>query len=90
MEKPTLLENGLFIWCFFTSLIFAELGKQTLAFLGTPGEQLGFYLNLIVYFATHFSGARTLFQRFIDKENAIVPGEAAESILMTRVALPRD
>ena len=60
-KKISWTENGLFIWCFLTSLIFAELGKETLAFLGKPGELTGFYLNLIVYFSTRFAGARRFF-----------------------------
>lgn len=62
---PSLIENILFAWCFLTSLIFAELGKETLAFLGTAGEQFGFYLNLLVFFSTRFSAARMTFENYL-------------------------
>ncbi|QLZ69482.1 hypothetical protein FOLKNPGA_02276 [Legionella sp. PC1000] len=68
-NRVSLLENGLFIWCFITSLIFAELGKETMAFLGVPGELIGFYLNLIVYFATRYAGARRFFRTILEQKN---------------------
>ncbi|CAM2940618.1 Uncharacterised protein [Legionella steigerwaltii] len=68
-NRISLIENGLFIWCFITSLIFAELGKETMAFLGIPGEIIGFYLNLIVYFATRYAGARRFFRNLLEQNN---------------------
>lgn len=68
-EKPTLSENGLFAWCFLTSLIFAELGGETLGFLGKAGFAAGFTLNLFVFFATRFAGARRLLQLKSDQSN---------------------
>lgn len=68
--KPSVIENGLFVWCFVTSLIFAEIGKETMSFLGTAGEQIGFYLNLVVYFATRFAGARRFFLSAIERNTS--------------------
>ncbi len=68
-QRFLFIENGLFLWCFMTSLIFAEIGKETMAFLGTPGELMGFYLNLIVYFATRFAGARRFFRGVLEKKH---------------------
>ncbi|KTD67848.1 hypothetical protein Lste_1006 [Legionella steelei] len=68
-NKILFIENGLFVWCFVTSLIFAELGKETMAFLGVPGELLGFYLNLVVYFATRYAGARRFFRNILERNN---------------------
>ncbi len=68
-NRVSLIENGLFVWCFITSLIFAELGKETMAFLGVPGELIGFYLNLIVYFATRYAGARRFFRNILEQKN---------------------
>lgn len=67
--NPSLIENGLFVWCFVTSLIFAEIGKETMSFTGAVGEEIGFYLNLLVYFATRFAGARRFFQGIIEKND---------------------
>ena len=77
-NRFSLLENGLFVWCFMTSLIFAELGKETMAFLGKSGELIGFYLNLIVYFATRFAGAR----RFFGQNNTRIMSHRASLLIL--------
>jgi hypothetical protein len=66
--KTLFLENVLLIWCFMTSLIFAELGKETMTFFGTSGALIGFYMNLIVYFATRFAGARRFFRAIHERK----------------------
>lgn len=65
-EKPNLSENIIFFWCFLTSLIFAELGAQTLSSLGKTAEIFGFFMNLSVYFSTRYAGAKSFFSKRSD------------------------
>lgn len=78
-NKFSLIENGLFVWCFITSLIFAELGKETMAFLGASGALIGFYLNLVVYFATRYAGARRFFRHVLAHKNTAMPFDTQSS-----------
>lgn len=64
-------ESLLFAWSITTSLIFAEIGGEALSFLGTPGEDIGVLLSLIVYFATRYASAKIYFAQLAD-ENFIL------------------
>lgn len=70
-DKITLLENILFVWAIATSLIFAEVGKKALSFLGRPGEIAGFILNLLVFFATRYTGAQILVTKKRDQNTQL-------------------
>ena len=91
-ERPTLLENAIFVWCFLTSLIFAQIGSETLAFLGEGGEVTGFSLNLAVYFATRFEGARRFFQYWIEpsdvSRDSLLPSQEKTRLKNTLVSIP--
>ena len=69
--KTSFLENGLFVWSFLTSLIFAEMGAKAFSFLGAPGQVVGFSLSLWVYFSTRFAGARIFFKNTLDSNLAL-------------------
>lgn len=60
-------ENILCAWSLVTSLIFAEIGSKAFEFMGTPGEIVGFTLNLLVYFSTRYAGANMFFRNAFDK-----------------------
>lgn len=51
-------EVGLFVWSIGSSLIFAEMGSQGLSFLGTKGENVGYFASLLVYFSTRYASTK--------------------------------
>src|SRR3989338_3282574 len=70
-EGISLHQWFIFLWTFFASLAFGEIGALLLKFLSFPGEMISFFFMFVVYFATrHMSGIYFL-QNIFDKNERI-------------------